>query len=82
MARSWNYLGHVGDNENIPYTITWQGEQWYWEHLGLLENERYHNHWKVKNEWYDKYFSGHLIATTESGSLSKDAERIIEKKFG
>lgn len=62
------------------FTVTWRGEQWYWEHLGLM-NENYRNHWKTKKAWYDKYFTRHLITTTESVSLSKDAESIIEKYF-
>jgi len=31
------------------FTITWNGEEYYWEHLGLLHNEDYKNHWETKN---------------------------------
>jgi len=66
----------------IPdFTITWNGEQWYWEHLGLLDREDYRNHWQTKKEWYTKYFPGRLITTTESTTLSKDAKDIVDKYF-
>lgn len=66
----------------IPdFTITWNGEQWYWEHLGLLDREDYRNHWQIKKEWYKKHFPGRLITTTESTILSKDAKDIIDKYF-
>ena len=66
----------------IPdFTITWRGEKWYWEHLGLLNKEEYRNHWQVKKEWYEKHFPGRLITTTESTTLSKDARDIVDKYF-
>lgn len=63
------------------FTITWNGEEWYWEHLGLMEYENYRNHWNVKKSWYEKYFPGRLVTTAESGSLSKDAQHTIDKFF-
>jgi hypothetical protein len=66
----------------IPdFTITWNGKQWYWEHLGLLDREDYRNHWQTKKEWYEKHFPGRLITTTESPTLSKDAKDIVDKYF-
>ena len=66
----------------IPdFTITWNGEQWYWEHLGLLDKEDYINHWQTKKEWYEKHFPGRLITTTESTTLSKDVIDIIDHYF-
>ncbi len=66
----------------IPdFTITWNGEQWYWEHLGLLNIDDYRNHWQVKKEWYEKHFPGRLITTAESTTLSKNAKNIVDKYF-
>lgn len=66
----------------IPdFTITWHGEQWYWEHLGLLDREDYRNHWQTKKEWYEKHFPGRLITTTKSTTLSKDAKDIVNRHF-
>jgi exodeoxyribonuclease V alpha subunit len=63
------------------FTITWQGEGWYWEHVGRLDSEDYRNHWETKKEWYDKFFPGRLLVTHESGKLSKDAAAVIEAHF-
>lgn len=63
------------------FTVTWRGEQWYWEHLGMMEKDEYRNHWETKKAWYDRFFPGRLVTTTESGNLSKDAEALIENHF-
>ena len=63
------------------FTVTWAGETLYWEHLGRLDDDKYRNHWETKQAWYDKFFSGRLVTTQESGTLSKDAEALIEKHF-
>ena len=63
------------------FTITWRGEEWYWEHLGLLDKEDYQLHWKAKKAWYDKFFPSRLIVTEESGNLSKEANKKISNYF-
>lgn len=63
------------------FTITWRGEEWYWEHLGLLDRDEYRNHWETKKQWYDRFFPGRLIVTQESGNLSHDANKVIETYF-
>lgn len=63
------------------FTITWRGEQYFWEHLGLLHREEYRQKWETKKKWYDKHFPGQLLVTEESGDLSKDALAIISETF-
>ena len=65
------------------FVITWNGEEWYWEHLGMLDKEEYKNHWDAKKEWYEKNgFSARLITTEEREGLdSKAIEKLIEKYF-
>jgi hypothetical protein len=63
------------------FTIRWQGEDWYWEHLGRLDLEGYRNHWDTKKNWYEEFFPGRLLTTTESGELSKDAAVLISENF-
>ena len=63
------------------FTIQWRGEQYFWEHLGLLRQEEYRRHWETKKAWYEKYFPGRLVITEESGSLSTDARKVIETTF-
>ena len=69
----------------IPdFTITWNGKEWYWEHLGMLDQEEYRNHWETKKEWYKKHrFIDRLIVTDEEDGIdSKKIEDIIKKYFG
>jgi hypothetical protein len=61
------------------FTLSIRGEEYYWEHLGLLENEDYNNHWKNKKAWYNKHFPEQLLTTEDGGNLTKDAIAIINK---
>lgn len=63
------------------FTVNWRGEDWYWEHLGRLDQDKYRNHWATKKAWYEKFFPGRLLTTEESSNLSKDAAALIEKIF-
>ncbi|MBX7123865.1 MAG: AAA family ATPase [Opitutaceae bacterium] len=63
------------------FTITWRGERFFWEHLGLLVRDEYLRKWKTKRAWYEKHFPGRLITTEESGNLSIDAAGAIDKYF-
>ncbi len=63
------------------FTIIWQGEEYYWEHLGLMEKDDYKNHWETKKHWYDKHYPDRLVTTIESPNLSKDAKEVIDKYF-
>lgn len=49
----------------------------YWEHIGMLGNEKYDSDWAFKMDIYEGYYHGLLYKTYESGALSQDAERII-----
>jgi len=65
------------------FTITWEGEEWYWEHLGMLDKEEYRNHWETKKKWYeDNHFSKRLIITDEKDGInSMKFEEIIQRYF-
>ena len=63
------------------FTITWQGEKYYWEHIGRLDLPEYKNHWETKKKWYEKYFPDQLIVTYESEMQNKDIENILKDKF-
>jgi hypothetical protein len=60
------------------FTIKVRGNEWYWEHLGMLDDETYRNRWETKKAWYNKHFPGQLITTTESPQLSNEAARLID----
>lgn len=63
------------------FTVTWQGEEWYWEHLGRMDQEEYRNHWDTKKAWYDRNFNGRLVTTEESTQLSRDADQVVQRHF-
>jgi hypothetical protein len=63
------------------FTISWRGDQFFWEHLGLLHQEEYRRRWAVKKAWYERHFPGRLILTEESGNLSIDASKAIQEHF-
>jgi len=65
------------------FTIMYQGEEWYWEHLGLLDDEEYRKRWKRKEKWYKKHgFHERLVKSQEVGGLdSKKIDELIEKTF-
>ena len=57
------------------------GRVFYWEHLGCLGQEVYDDNWAKKMKVYEEYFPGKLVKTYESGTISKDAERLIKNIF-
>jgi exodeoxyribonuclease V alpha subunit len=63
------------------FTVTWNGEHWYWEHWGMMEDEKYRNHRDTKKQWYETHFPGRLVETLESPNLSADADALIKQHF-
>ncbi len=63
------------------FTINWRGNDYFWEHVGMLHRDDYRAHWKTKREWYERFFKKRLIITEESADLSKQADEIIRKVF-
>ena len=63
------------------FTIHWQGEFYYWEHVGRLDIPEYRDHWSSKKMWYEEHFPGKLIVTYETNNQTKEIERIIAQKF-
>ncbi len=63
------------------FTITWRGEEYYWEHLGRLDLTQYKNHWEIKNKWYEKNFPGRLITTFEGDDQTIQIREILKKYF-
>lgn len=61
------------------FTLSIRGEKWYWEHLGMMDNERYKRHWEYKKKWYEKFFPERLLTSKESSHLTKDAELLINR---
>ncbi|GHV41656.1 hypothetical protein FACS1894187_23530 [Synergistales bacterium] len=52
------------------FTVTFQGNEYYWEHWGLLDKSEYKAHTEHKIEWYNKYFPVRLIESFEGCASS------------
>lgn len=63
------------------FTIVANGREWYWEHLGLLNDPAYQARWERKRAWYQRWFPGQLLTTQDGPTLSKDALAIIMQYF-
>lgn len=63
------------------FTITWQGETWFWEHWGMMSSEAYQEHRERKISWYDKHFPGRLVETFEGPQMSQQAAAHIDDLF-
>ncbi|MHA1974100.1 MAG: hypothetical protein ACTSW1_13965 [Candidatus Hodarchaeales archaeon] len=65
------------------FTIQWQGQEWYWEHLGMLNIERYKNHWETKKQWYKEngYLDRVITSTEEEGIDSTKIQEILDQYF-
>jgi ATP-dependent DNA helicase RecQ len=71
-----------GSNRLPDFTIRFNGKVYYWEHLGLLDQEDYQREWQEKSAWYQRTFPGQLITTEETNNLSPEASRLILTTFG
>jgi hypothetical protein len=61
------------------FTVTWRGQTFFWEHLGLLDLAQYADEWQKKRAWYERWFPGQLLTTEEGPHLSKTAADVIDK---
>lgn len=63
------------------FTVTFQGNDYYWEHWGLLDNTKYAAHTAEKKKWYEKYFPGRLIESLEGNDISTQIKAICKENF-
>jgi ATP-dependent DNA helicase RecQ len=62
------------------FTIRCNGKVWYWEHLGLLGDEKYDQYWQKKKTIYQEIgVFDNVITTRESAVLSNQVNEIIKK---
>ena len=63
------------------FTVKFRGEEYYWEHVGRINDTNYMAHWAKKEAWYKKHFPGKLLVTYESNELTTDAAAIIAQNM-
>ena len=59
------------------FTLHYRGRDIYWEHLGMLDVDKYRNHWETKERWYTRFFPEQLVTTVEGGDLTRQAQALI-----
>jgi exodeoxyribonuclease V alpha subunit len=59
------------------FTVSYEGEIFYWEHLGMLALPIYHDAWARKRKWYeDNGYLDRLITSEDGSDGSIDASQI------
>ena len=67
------------------FTVSYEGDTFYWEHLGMLSVPSYKDAWNLKRQWYeDNGFLDRVITSEDGpdGSINAaEIERIARKKI-
>jgi ATP-dependent exoDNAse (exonuclease V) alpha subunit len=59
-------LGDRNDFRLPDFTVYYQGQTWYWEHLGMLDKASYKGDWEAKQEWYrENGYWNHVITSED-----------------
>jgi exodeoxyribonuclease V alpha subunit len=59
------------------FTISFEGDTYYWEHLGMLNVPAYQEAWERKQKWYvENGFSAQLLTSADGPNGGIDAEKI------
>lgn len=73
------YYGN-GKWKEPDFTVRHNGKIWYWEHLGMLDDEKYNQYWQEKKKIYkDIGIYDQVIITKESAVLSNQANELIKR---
>jgi hypothetical protein len=73
-------------NFRLPdFTVSFEGDTFYWEHLGMLSVPSYRESWERKEEWYKANgFEKRLITSKDGPDGRIDAseiERIVRERI-
>jgi exodeoxyribonuclease V alpha subunit len=59
------------------FTVSYEGDVFYWEHLGMLSVPSYRQSWERKRKWYEANdFSNQLIVSEDGPDGRIDASEI------
>lgn len=50
------------------FTVSYEGDTYYWEHLGMLSVPNYYEAWERKLQWYERNGFKERLITSEDGS--------------
>ena len=91
LGISYEYEKRLGSRTNpkdfrLPdFTIKYEGEEFYWEHLGMLGDPEYRRDWERKKKWYEENGYDEILIVSKDGSDgsidSKEIESLAKKKI-
>lgn len=83
LGISWEYeqklpAKHDPSDFRLPdFTVSYEGDTFYWEHLGMLSVPSYRKDWERKRKWYeDNGYLRQLITSEDGADGSIDAAEI------
>lgn len=66
------------------FTVSYEGDTFYWEHLGMLSVPSYREQWEQKKAWYERNGYSDKLVTSEDGPDggidASEIERIARKR--
>jgi len=69
--------GDARDFRLPDFTVSYEGDIYYWEHLGMLDSPSYREAWESKLKWYEQNgFADSLITSQDSPEGGIDASKI------
>jgi exodeoxyribonuclease V alpha subunit len=63
------------------FTVQYEGETWYWEHLGMLNTPSYAADWQRKQTWYEQNGYTSRVLTSDNGPDGSIDVPAIERKI-
>lgn len=71
---------HDSSDFRLPdFTVRFEGDSWYWEHLGMLDTPSYAEAWERKKAWYEKQGVLDQVLTSEDGPDGSIDAALIER---
>jgi exodeoxyribonuclease V alpha subunit len=69
---------HRNKDYRLPdFTVSYYGDTYYWEHLGMMSSPAYRAAWEKKREWYEANgFADRLIISRDAEDGSIDSQQI------
>jgi hypothetical protein len=69
--------GNPSDFRFPDFTVSFEGDVFYWEHLGMLSVPSYRESWERKEAWYEANgFTAQLVTSEDGADGSIDASEI------
>ena len=83
LGISWDYEQKLSSKDDpadfrLPdFTVSYEGDTFYWEHLGMLSVPSYRRDWVRKQQWYENNgYAAQLITSEDGADGSIDAAEI------